>query len=99
MRPQLEEDRCRRKEFNRFEEKRILLKVKVKNRGLSDSERLEALEALRNFSRNSSAIRVRNRCSLTGRSRGVLTKYKMSRVMFRKLVMSGKLAGFKKGSW
>ncbi len=56
-------------------------------------------EALRNLPRNSSATRVRTRCVLTGRGRGVYEKFGLCRQMFRKLALEGKLPGVRKASW
>ncbi|ABB23082.1 30S ribosomal protein S14 [Pelodictyon luteolum] len=56
-------------------------------------------EALRKLPRDSSATRVRNRCVLTGRGRGVYEKFGLCRHMFRKLALEGKIPGVKKASW
>jgi small subunit ribosomal protein S14 len=55
--------------------------------------------ALANLPRDSSPTRLRNRCQLTGRSRGVLRKFKVSRIMLRELALAGKIPGLKKASW
>jgi small subunit ribosomal protein S14 len=49
--------------------------------------------------RNANPIRVRNRCKLTGRPRGYMRQFGISRVMFRKLALEGKIAGVTKASW
>jgi small subunit ribosomal protein S14 len=49
--------------------------------------------------RDSSPTRSRNRCQLTGRSRGVLRKFKVSRIMLRELALAGKIPGLRKASW
>jgi small subunit ribosomal protein S14 len=54
---------------------------------------------LANLPRDSSPTRSRNRCQLTGRSRGVLRKFKISRIMLRELALAGKIPGLKKASW
>ncbi|KZK73762.1 MAG: 30S ribosomal protein S14 [Pelodictyon luteolum] len=56
-------------------------------------------EALRKLPRDSSATRVRSRCVLTGRGRGVYEKFGLCRHMFRKLALEGKIPGVKKASW
>ncbi len=56
-------------------------------------------EALRKLPRDSSSTRIRNRCVLTGRGRGVYEKYGLCRQMFRQLALEGKLPGVKKASW
>ncbi|PRR90440.1 MULTISPECIES: 30S ribosomal protein S14 [unclassified Bacillus (in: firmicutes)] len=56
-------------------------------------------EALRKLPRDSSPIRLKNRCELTGRPRGYLRKFKMSRIAFRELAYKGQIPGVKKSSW
>ncbi|PWW82805.1 MULTISPECIES: 30S ribosomal protein S14 [Prosthecochloris] len=56
-------------------------------------------EALSKLPRNSSPTRVRTRCVLTGRGRGVYEKFGLCRQMFRKLALEGKLPGVRKASW
>ena len=55
--------------------------------------------ALANLPRDSSPTRSHNRCLLTGRSRGYLRKFKISRIMLRELALAGKIPGLKKASW
>lgn len=54
---------------------------------------------LQQLPRNASPTRVRNICSLTGRSRGVYRKFKISRIKLRELALDGKIPGMKKASW
>ncbi|PYZ92738.1 30S ribosomal protein S14 [Salipaludibacillus keqinensis] len=56
-------------------------------------------EALRKLPRDSSPTRLTNRCELTGRPRGVLRKFKLSRIAFRELAHKGQVPGVKKASW
>lgn len=56
-------------------------------------------EALQLLPRNSSATRLRNRCSVTGRGKGVYRKFGLCRNMFRQLALDGKLPGVRKSSW
>lgn len=56
-------------------------------------------EALRRLPRDSSPTRLHNRCELTGRPRGYLRKFKMSRIAFRELAHKGQIPGVKKSSW
>lgn len=56
-------------------------------------------EALRKLPRDSSPTRLKNRCTLTGRARGVYEKFGLCRQMLRKLALEGKLPGVKKASW
>jgi small subunit ribosomal protein S14 len=55
--------------------------------------------ALARLPRDSSPTRSHNRCQLTGRSRGTLRKFKVSRIMLRELALAGKIPGLKKASW
>jgi small subunit ribosomal protein S14 len=56
-------------------------------------------DALRKLPRDSSPTRLKNRCELTGRPRGYLGKFKMSRIAFRELAHKGQIPGVKKSSW
>jgi small subunit ribosomal protein S14 len=55
--------------------------------------------ALAKLPRDSSPTRSRNRCQITGRSRGTLRKFKLSRIMLRELALAGQIPGLKKASW
>ncbi|WP_409252840.1 30S ribosomal protein S14 [Bacillus sp. SCS-153A] len=56
-------------------------------------------EALKKLPRDSSPTRLKNRCEITGRPRGYLRKFKMSRIAFRELAHKGQIPGVKKSSW
>ena len=56
-------------------------------------------EGLQKLPRNSSPVRIKNRCSLSGRSRGYLRAFGLSRIQFRELAREGKIPGVKKASW
>lgn len=56
-------------------------------------------EGLQKLPRNSSPTRLRNRCSQTGRGRGVYTKFGLCRNVFRQLALEGKIPGIRKASW
>jgi len=56
-------------------------------------------EALRKLPRDSSPTRLKNRCSLTGRPRGYMRDFKMSRIAFREYAHKGQIPGVKKASW
>ncbi|MBR0577851.1 30S ribosomal protein S14 [Bacillus altitudinis] len=56
-------------------------------------------ETLQKLPRDSSPTRLKNRCELTGRPRGYLRKFKMSRIAFRELAYKGQIPGVKKSSW
>ena len=89
----------RSKLIDRLSKKRNLLKSKIKDKNISLEERIKLQNRLNDLPRNSSAIRHRNRCELTGRSRGVYRKFGLSRIKIRELSMSGDLPGVVKSSW
>ncbi|MBX9744655.1 MAG: 30S ribosomal protein S14 [Chlamydiales bacterium] len=80
-------------------EKRDQLKKTIYDMSKSVEERLAAVDALNKMPKNSSPIRLRNRCQLTGRSRGFLRKFKLSRLCFREMANQGLIPGVFKASW
>ncbi|MEX2602445.1 MAG: 30S ribosomal protein S14 [Balneolaceae bacterium] len=76
--------------------KETVAKYAEKRRELKEAGDYEALQKL---PRNASPTRVRNRCSLTGRSRGYISQYGVSRIKFRELALAGKIPGVRKASW
>ena len=76
--------------------KRLVKKYKTRREELKLAGDNAGLQKL---PRNSSATRVRNRCSMTGRGRGVYEKFGLCRNMFRLLALDGKIPGIKKASW
>ena len=89
----------RLKLIEKFQNKRKSLKIKVMNKNFSIEERIQVQNKLNDLPRNSSSIRYRNRCKLTGRTRGVYRKFRLSRIKIRELSMSGDLPGVVKSSW
>ena len=83
----------------KFEKKRENLKKIIKNKKLPLTERFEAQLKLAKIPRNSSKTRIRNRCEITGRPRGVYRKLKISRIALRDLASKGKIPGMTKSSW
>lgn len=79
--------------------KRAALKKITQDRDLSLEERFGAILKLAELPRNSSKVRFRNRCLLTGRPRGYYRKFKISRICLRQLAGFGQLPGVTKGSW
>ncbi len=79
--------------------KRQELKDIVKDLSKSDEERQAAMISLNKLPKNSSPTRIRNRCQFTGRSRGFLRKFKMSRLCFREMANQGFIPGIVKASW
>ena len=80
-------------------DKRKALKETILDMNKSIEERLAAVDALNKMPKNSSKIRLRNRCQFTGRSRGFLRKFKLSRLCFREMANQGLIPGIVKASW
>ena len=83
----------------KFANKRKKLKSIVMNKKLGLEERFNAQIKLSKLPRNSSKIRIRNRCEITGRPHGVYRKLKISRIALRELCLEGKIPGMVKSSW
>lgn len=79
--------------------KRQDLKKRAADVSATEEERQAARTALNQLPRNSSPNRLRNRCQFTGRSRGYLRKFKMSRLCFREMALAGLIPGVTKASW
>ena len=71
----------------------------INNSSVTNEERMEARLKLQNLPRNSSPVRLRNRCALTGRPRGVYSKFGIARGKLRDLMMFGEVPGVTKASW
>ena len=84
---------------NKFKKRRENFKQKIMQRDLSMEERFKIQSKLNDLPRDSSKIRIRNRCKLTGRTRGVYRKFGLSRIKIRELSMAGALPGVVKSSW
>ena len=83
----------------KYRAKREALKAVIKNVELPIEERLAASRALAKLPRNSCPVRHRNRCHLSGRPRGYLRKFGLSRIALRDLAHEGKVPGVTKSSW
>lgn len=95
----IEKNKRRMRLAERYAAKRARLKAVVNDRSLPAEERFAAQLQLAEMPRNSSAVRVRNRCELSGRPRAVYRKFKLSRIALRELGASGKIPGMVKSSW
>ena len=84
---------------NKFYEKRAKLKKIIMNKKLPLEDRFKAQQKLSKLPRNSSKVRVMNRCQITGRPHGVYRKLKISRIALRQLGLQGKIPGLVKSSW
>ncbi len=83
----------------KFEKKRKKLKQIIRNKKLPLNERFAAQLKLSKLPKNSSRIRIRNRCEITGRPHGVYRKLRISRIALRQMASSGKIPGMTKSSW
>ena len=84
---------------SKFKNKRQSLKKQIMTKNLTIEERFKIQSKLNDLPRDSANIRVRNRCKITGRTRGVYRKFDLSRIKLRELTMSGQLPGMVKSSW
>jgi small subunit ribosomal protein S14 len=75
---------------------RMVAKFAAKRQALKDAGNYQGLALL---PRNSSPVRLKNRCKLTGRPRAYLRRFGVSRIKFRELALDGKIPGVKKASW
>jgi len=89
----------RREMVAKYAAKRALLKATIENAKLSDEERADARLKLQALPRNSSPVRLRNRCALTGRPRGTYKKFGLGRIKVREFAMRGEIPGVVKASW
>ena len=95
----IERNLKRFKMSNRYANKRKKLKAIVQNKKLPLNERFAAQLKLSKLPKNSSKIRIRNRCEITGRPHGVYRKLRISRIALRRMASSGKIPGMTKSSW
>jgi small subunit ribosomal protein S14 len=89
----------RAKLAKKFAARREALKKVVSSQSASYEEKIEAATKLQKLPRDSSESRQRNRCELSGRSRGVYRKFGLGRNMLRKATMNGDVPGLRKASW
>jgi len=95
----IEKNKKRIKMSNRDFAKRKALKDAIRNREVSVEDRFDAVMKLAAMPRNGAKVRVRNRCLLSGRARGVYRKLKLSRIALRELASLGQIPGMTKSSW
>ena len=95
----VEKNKARRKMVDRYAGKRAALKAIARNRTLPPEERFQAYLKLAELPRNSTKGRLRNRCQVTGRPRGVYRKFQLSRISLRDLASVGQIPGMVKSSW
>lgn len=92
-------DQKKRILYKNLELKRILYKSIIQDLSFPKQIRFSSSFELSKLSRNSSLVRIRNRCVLTGRGKAILKKFRLSRISFRELASQGLLPGILKSSW
>ena len=95
----VEKNKRRMRLVKQYATKRAALKAQAKDEALSQEERFSARLKLAALPRNSSPVRVRLRCELTGRPRGNYRKFKLCRIALRDLASNGQIPGMVKASW
>ena len=89
----------RTKLVGKFRNKRVALRAIVADPEVGFEEKQQAMFALQKLPRDSSPVRQRNRCQITGRPRGFYRKFGLSRNMLRQATMRGDVPGLRKASW
>lgn len=92
-------ERRRAKIVKKYATKRAQLKELIRSPKTSPEDRAAAQVKLQQLPRDASPARQRNRCAITGRSRGVYRKFGLSRVKIREVAMRGEIPGLSKASW
>ncbi|MDD5587088.1 MAG: 30S ribosomal protein S14 [Alphaproteobacteria bacterium] len=95
----IEKNNRRRRMSKQKEASRTALKALIMNKETSMEERFAAVMKLAKMPRNSSKVRIRNRCEFSGRPRAYYRKFKLSRIAFRDLASTGQIPGVIKSSW
>jgi small subunit ribosomal protein S14 len=95
----IERNKKRRKMVKQVSGRRAALKAIADDRDLPMEERFAARLKLAELPRNSSPVRIRNRCEISGRPRGYYRKFHMSRIALRDLASTGQIPGMVKSSW
>ena len=95
----IEREQKRAETVKKYATKRAELKAVIKDVNASPEDRRAALLKLQSLPRNASPVRQRNRCAMTGRPRGVFSKFGLARNKLRELMMRGEVPGVIKASW
>lgn len=95
----IEREQKRRNTVKKYAAKRAELQAVINDASASAEDRRAALLKLQSLPRNSSPVRLRNRCAMTGRPRGVFSKFGLARGKLRELMMRGEVPGVIKASW
>jgi small subunit ribosomal protein S14 len=83
----------------RYAERRAALKAIIRNENSTPEARADAYAKLRKLPRDSSAVRIRNRCSMSGRPRAFVRQFGLSRIALREMALNGLIPGVRKASW
>ena len=92
-------EKHRAKVVKKYAARRAKLKEQIRDPKAAQEDRMAAIEALQKLPRDSSPARKRNRCAITGRSRGNYRKFGLGRVKLREATMRGDVPGLRKASW
>ncbi len=95
----IEREKKRNKVVRRYTARRARLKAIIKSPTAAEEEKQEAMLELQKLPRNASPVRLRNRCSLTGRAKGYYRKFGLGRNKLREAAMRGDIPGLVKASW
>jgi small subunit ribosomal protein S14 len=95
----VEKNKRRERTVAKFAEKRKALKAIIQSGKSSPTDRMTALFQLQQLPRDASPTRLHNRCQMTGRARGYLRRFGLSRIAFRELALNGEIPGVRKASW
>lgn len=95
----IEKNRKRMRMAKKFASRRARLKAIAKDNSVPAEERFAARLKLAELPRNGAPVRIRNRCTLSGRPRGYYRKFKLSRIALRDLASTGQIPGMLKSSW
>ena len=95
----VEREKRRIRTVKKYAARRAELKETIRSPKSSPEVRADAQEKLQKLPRDASQTRVRNRCQITGRSRGVYSKFGLARVKIRELANRGEIPGLSKASW
>jgi small subunit ribosomal protein S14 len=95
----IERELKRIKTVEKFKAKRLVLNEIIKDSSATKEQQAEARQKLQQLPRDSSPVRLRTRCALTGRPRGVYRKFGIARSKLRDLMLAGEVPGITKASW
>ncbi|MBC6497625.1 MAG: 30S ribosomal protein S14 [Alphaproteobacteria bacterium GM7ARS4] len=95
----VERNSRRQRIIDKYAAKRRDLKARIHDKGLDKDERFHLCLSLSTMPRDSSPVRYRRRCIITGRGRGVYRRFRLSRIMLRDLAGKGEIPGMSRSSW